>query len=146
LGSAAALEFMHLVKNEEIKEVFRKKPLYELGLGIAPDFIPVSSPHPGSAMFTKGSLVSGRAFNRSAAFRAAFSATANNKLPLALEMEFCPFLTDNPYLRADWLGQMEFVGKELFHAFIIQIKAGTTGQGFLSFPYPFLYQVTWALD
>jgi len=41
---------------------------------------------------------------------------------------------------------MEFVGKELFHTFIIEIKAGAAGNGFLCFPYPLLHQMTWALD
>jgi endonuclease YncB( thermonuclease family) len=123
-----------------------KKPLDEFGLGIPSYLVPVCRPHLGPAIYTDRSLIGLRALNRSAAFRTAFSTTTHNKLPFALEMELCPFLADNPYLRTDWPGQMEFVGKELFHALIVQIKAGTAGQGFFCFPYPFLYEMTWALN
>ncbi len=137
---------MNLVKNQEVKKVFRKKPLDKLGLGIPPHLGSVRRPHLGPAMFTTGSLVGFRGFNRLAAFRTALSATKYNGLPLTLKMELCPFLADNPYLCADRLDWIKFMRKKLLHALVVHVKADTTRNGFLCFPEPFFYQVTRTLN
>ena len=61
-------------------------------------------------------------------------------------MQFCPFFSHNPDLRANRFGQLELIGYEQIKALSVQIDAITAWDGFLSFPYPFLDQVARTLD
>ena len=57
LGGAAALEFMDLVKDDQIEEALGEIAFDELGLGIAPVAFTVGRPHPGPAMLADRGLV-----------------------------------------------------------------------------------------